>query len=300
VRLPRREIVVSFERSATMSFDKLVRDYINENNEEISQQSPETLVQRSARWIRKVAGPAALGLSLSFGMGSMVGCGGIDEGPVAQALVGKGDGAGCYGDSDCGPNQVCEGYQNSCPEGAYCILPPTPGQCVDKVVECYGDSDCGPNQVCEGAGSQCPEGAYCVLPPTPGQCVDKVADCSTNGDCDPGQHCEGAGGQCPEGAYCILPPTPGQCVANTACSADDDCGVGQKCKVVDNGGGNAQCPEGAYCILPPTPQGVCENECSVDSDCAVGERCVTEVTGECPEGAYCILPPTPTKGLCEL
>ena len=36
----------------------------------------------------------------------------------------------CWSDWDCPPAEACQGAV-SCPKGAYCILPPSPGLCVD-------------------------------------------------------------------------------------------------------------------------------------------------------------------------
>jgi hypothetical protein len=122
--------------------------------------------------------------------------------------------------------------------------------------------------------------------------------CNKNSDCFAGSYCAGAVGSCPEGAYCILPPSQGTCLSNALCHSDEDCDVGQRCKM-DRFPSVGKCPEGAFCILPPTPtKGVCENECDASMDCATGESCIR--TNKCPEGAFCIMPPTPPKGLCEL
>jgi hypothetical protein len=242
-----------------MSFSKLVKKYIDQN----SDVAP--LTPSAPSWLRKVAGPAAIGLSMGFGL---VGCGGadpIDQGSVMD-LTGKADSLekNCWSNKDCGPKMECQGMR-SCPEGAFCILPPNPGKCVPMAKDCYTNKDCLAGEHCLGAIGHCPDGAYCILPPNPGKCQSN-AECASDNDCASGQTCkifdqgDTATGKCPEGAYCILPPSP----------------------------------------TPPLPQGVCENTCSTTTDCAGGEQCVKDNVGHCPDGAYCILPPTPQKGVCEL
>ena len=86
----------------------------------------------------------------------------------------------CEDDSDCPEDMRCEGAI-TCPEGAFCILPPTPGECV-PVIECEDDSDCPDDMLCEGA-IDCPEGAFRILPPTPGTCEPDADDCPDGTSC---------------------------------------------------------------------------------------------------------------------
>lgn len=221
-----------------MSFNALIRDYIDEKPQTVEAK----VEQRS--WLRKLFAPAALGLSLGFGMLQLVACGG--EQPVGdESFESDGD----------------EGKEDS----------------LGKGKKCTTNKQCGPGQYCKKAASKpviTPK--YGVMPPvispkygvTPppsktGVCKP-LAECFDTADCAPGQKCVGAEpapkiGKCPEGAYCILPPTPkpqpGICL--NECDTTKDCATGETCTKPTSSG----CPEGAYCILPPTPKkGVCETK----------------------------------------
>ena len=129
----------------------------------------------------------------------------------------------CWTDEDCSEGQTCEGAI-TCPEGAVCILPASPGTCEPgPESECWTDKDCNVGEICEGAVT-CPEGAFCILPASPGTCAPRPgADCWTDEDCRKDETCEGAH-PCPEGMFCILPATPGTCEpasSGTTSSASD-------------------------------------------------------------------------------
>lgn len=257
-------------------------------------------------WIRALAGPAALGIAVGLGGCALDGDGPtLDRDAARQAkadgfdlcwFIGAEEGCdicdelGWYGDGicddfcdradpDCGPifcgpdgscpdGMTCvEDEASACPEGAYCILPPSAGECRP---ECDTDEDCADGEVCEGASGACPPGAYCILAPTHGACVPD----------------EGGDGGCPDGAYCVLPPPPDP--GPTFCDPDGSCPEGMLCDEYEA----SDCPEGAYCVMPPGP-GECRPMCLSQADCEEGQVCET-VAGGCPEGAYCILAP----GIC--
>jgi len=257
---------------------------------------------RAPWWVRKLAGPAALGLA--FGLGAA--CTTEDPGATLtreEVEQGKADGfddvlceligaePGCdlceeldwYGDGYC--DDFCDEPDPDCGAIALYAAPP---------IDCETDEQCPDGMECVEHTGECPPGAYCILPPSPGTC-QPVEDegCTTDDDCDDGERCIGAVGECPEGAFCILPPTPGTCEPVTQCNFDDDCDEGEQCVNTITG----ECPEGAYCILPPYT-GECRPiiECSEDADCPDDMHC-EETGSDCPPGAFCILPPTP--GTCQ-
>jgi hypothetical protein len=206
----------------------------------------------------------------------------------------------CEGDADCPDGSRCVTSEvGECPEGAYCILPPSTLGTCEPVIECDEDADCAEGQECL-LDDGCPEGAYCILPPSgTGICVDTggeivplygvpVLECDEDTDCPDGSQCVTPDvGDCPEGAYCILPPsTMGTCEVVEACVNDSDCDDGMVCN-------DGACEYGMVPLY-----GVPVLECNADSDCPDGTRCVSPDVGECPEGAYCILPPG-GMGTCE-
>lgn len=202
-------------------------------------------------------------------------------------------GGECWSDADCLAEQHCEGAV-ICSDGAFCILPNSPGTCVDDEApaECVTDADCPEGQECVTLGG-CPEGMYCILPVEPvTMCLDKARECYVDEQCPDGWECVGAT-YCPDGAICILPSSPGVCEEiPQQCYTDADCDVGETCV------GATTCPEGMFCILPNQP-GECQvtaaQQCYSDADCDVGETCVGGFV--CPEGAMCILPNQP--GECQ-
>ena len=211
-----------------MSFNALIRDYIEEKPAP-AKTVEEKVAQRS--WLRKLFAPAALGLSLGFGMLQLAACGGVE--PVADEESISGDEGKedslnkkkCTTHKQCGPGMFCKkatapvitpkyGVQIPPPviTPKYGVMPPASTKGVCKPLEeCYKTSDCAEGQRCVGAEAapknKCPEGAYCILAPMPqpGICLN---ECDSNGDCAKGETCNGASSGCPEGAYCILPPTP--------------------------------------------------------------------------------------------
>ena len=74
----------------------------------------------------------------------------------------------CFTDEECPPGEVCEGA-SICDPGYMCILPDSPGTCVEPPDECWTDDDCPPGEECVGA-SVCPPGAFCILADIPGHC----------------------------------------------------------------------------------------------------------------------------------
>jgi hypothetical protein len=199
-----------------MSFDRLIKGYLNSNTAPAG---------RTSSLLRKVAAPAAIGLSLGMAA-PMAGCGGADQDEAAiNSAAEKADyiGKKCSANKDCFPGLHCEGAR-SCPEGAYCILPPTAGTCLENAL-CSVDEDCGANQACkvEKASGGCPEGALCILAPTPSE--------NTSG--------------CPEGAICILAPTPDpEGICESKCVTANDCARGEQCM-------EGLCEMHIYAILAP-------------------------------------------------
>ena len=206
-----------------MSFDKIVRDYMNGN---VQVNTVEEKVERTS-WLRKLVAPA-LGLALGLGL-SLAGCGGeevvTDDGALDDSKADSLNKKSCYTNKQCGVGRYCKKAPLITPKYGispappptitpkYGISPapaPTKGVCA-VLEECYSDADCQDDQRCEGegpvtTGGTCPKGAYCILPPpSPGICMNT---CSSNTDCAKGETCEGETSGCPEGAYCILPVMP--------------------------------------------------------------------------------------------
>jgi hypothetical protein len=80
----------------------------------------------------------------------------------------------CDADADCPAGSRCVSPDAStCPEGAYCILPPGGAGTCEPVVECETDADCPDGSECVQE-NDCPPGAYCILPPSGnGTCVTR-------------------------------------------------------------------------------------------------------------------------------
>jgi hypothetical protein len=229
-----------------MSFNTLIRNYIEEKPAAVKTVE-EKVAQRS--WFKKLFAPAALGLSLGFGMLQLAACGGTEPVGEEETLTGdegKEDSLGkkkCTTHKQCGAGMFCKKASSPVITPKYGVQPP-------------------PYTPMYGVPSQPPtiSPKYGVTPPTVkyGTCKP-LAECNDNADCAEGQRCVGAEpapkvGKCPEGAYCILPPPPQPGICMNECSSDKDCAKGETCQ-----GESSGCPEGAYCILPPTPKkGVCE------------------------------------------
>ena len=94
----------------------------------------------------------------------------------------------CYTDADCAENESCEGAVN-CPEGAYCILPASPGSCEPSETGCMDGADNDLDGLVDCADPDCiPEcvAMYMAPPPEPEtDCHDGV-DNDLDGltDCD--------------------------------------------------------------------------------------------------------------------
>lgn len=229
-----------------MSWSTVIRDYIDEK--------PQTVEEKISQgsWLRKLIAPAALGLSLGFGMLQLVACGG--EQPIGdESFESEGDGKEdslgkgkkCTTNKQCGPGMFCKKAAAPVITPKYGVQPPP------AITPKYGVT---PPVISP---------KYGVMPPVNKTGVCKpLAECHDTADCAVGQRCVGAEaaptvGKCPEGAYCILPPLPQPGICMNECETDKDCANGESCTKEASSG----CPEGAYCILPPTPKkGVCETK----------------------------------------
>lgn len=244
-----------------MSFLKVIRNYMQQNE--------------TSNRLAKLAGPAAIGLSLGM---PLVGCGGsdtIDENTLAAT---KGDEAQetaktCKTNHDCSPGSHCVKkikVVGHCPKGAYCIVGPRPvevQECEDNAA-CDIIDECDENQVCLGGQGE----VYA-------QSSDGKADKLTS----------------PTPIISIYPvyapPTTKEGTCVNTCETDNDCAIGEVCDKnsdITSGG----CPEGALCILPPLPtKGICQmkimpvfapiEECTSNKQCqemGKGNACVA---GEC-------------------
>ena len=247
---------------------------------------------------------------------------------------------GCGAELDCGycrGGATCggAGTANTC--GALC----TPATCASLgancgfapdgcggVLDCGGLNACGDGQNCGGGGrpNRCGSqrctphtcsGGYCGL--TSNGC-DDVLRC---GSCSGGQVCA-AGGSCADaagsiGAACTGPDTcpagicllPGQggwpggfCTA--FCSADTDCGAGNRC--ILNGAGlgicapicgtDADCPRAGYGCYDVDGDGTKECAPFGDGGGQIGDPCVD--VGDCAGGAdaICLDDPNLPTNLC--
>jgi Cys-rich repeat protein len=204
-----------------MSFNTLIRAYMEKVGEEQSQAARPGL-------LRRLAGSAAVGLGLgllSFGCGS--GDATSDDSALDEGKLDKNGNVKCTKNSTCKAGQFCDKKVTGPvvtpkygitptpqPTVKYGIMVPTTsgtGTC-QTLPECSADTDCATGQICDGitdTSASCPPGAYCILPPTPETGICTV-QCDTDKDCAKGEACVGAtaGSSCPSGAYCILPPTP--------------------------------------------------------------------------------------------
>jgi len=263
-----------------MSFNKLIRGYVESNQAETVE---ETYGKRTS-WLRKLAAPAAVGLSLGFGLMQLVACGGEDpavsEDDSAQTDDGKADKTGgktCTTNKQCGIGQYCKKA--------------APGPIITPK---YGIT---PNIVAK----------YGIIVPTS---CKKDSDCKTAGQVCVSNVCQDKPIITPKYGITPVPtptPTKGKCAPLPESMSDADCADTQTC-IGAVPAKKSSCPAGAYCILPPNPTpaqpGICMNECKKTNDCAKGETCTEEklsnVGSNCPAGAYCILPPSPTVKVCEM
>ena len=246
-------------------------------------------------WVRAVAGPAALGVTVGLGActpdepeGDLIT---KDEAADSKAdgftdslclIIGADVGCdlcgemGWYGDGVC--DTFCEQADTDCTDIVPLYGVPS--------LECEVDADCPEGSRCVSTTvGECPEGAYCILAPSTTGTCEAVLECTADSDCPPGNVC--ADGEC------AVEMVPLYGVVPMSCDNDADCPEGSRCVSPDA----SDCPEGAYCILPPDGAGTCAPvvECSEDADCPDGQECLLD--SGCPEGAYCILPPSDT-GIC--
>ncbi len=214
----------------------------------------------------------------------------------------------CWDQTDCGPNEVCEG-PSFCACGLDCGMLQAPGQCKPKPTNlpCLEDSQCQTNEMCVGAGS-CLDGMGgfdCVA--SKGKCLPKPIDglCWTDADCGwSGKVCVGPV-YCGGGLVCLTLEHPGVCLtpAQVGCWADADCpqpgGLGKAvCAgewVIPWWTGNDYDADpdfpGECCLVPP-------GGCYQDADCPAQQECVgalfvapgdcalgTAKAGECKDNA---------------
>lgn len=161
----------------------------------------------------------------------------------------------CSSDSDCGPNQVCNGNtceeapcasNSDCPSGKECNT--STGDC--QIPTCGSDADCDDGYICDNNGqcvSSCPVCRSCT----------SQADCGANGFCADlggGSKCItncGEGGACPGDSQCFQVPAP---ATSGSCSSSTDCSSGDQCYNTQSGG-------------------VCATPCSSDGDCGSNQAC---------------------------
>jgi len=244
---------------------KLVKTYLEKIIADID--TGKTPTRRVPGWVRHLAVPAAVGLSL--GAGAFAGCA-LDEGGRTitrdQVAAGKADGDTAALCLEIGADEDCDlcaelGWYGDDACDDFCDQPDP--DCAGG--ECSTDEDCAAGQECVGASGSCPPGAYCIVAPRPGTCQPiEEEGCATDADCGEAGVCGVAGdGECPPGAYCILPPPSARaCEPNPAGCRDgvDNDGDG----LVDMDDAQDCGPVVMYGV--PMPEQICDDGIDNDHD----------------------------------
>lgn len=210
--------------------------------------------------------------------------------PAGGGLCTRGcaDGAGCDGDTVCGP-LVADADARAAPQLLFCLprcdvgapscapdlacTPPTDPTCVVSQAACRLVSCDVANGSCSGACTDdgpCDSGTACrpVITDCNGVSLDAgLQSCSVGRDV--GASCALTGNACRDGAACL--PRPGDQGATCTPQSPTPAADGAACDA--NANTNA-CESGAYCAATLTDGGRCMRFCDDGADCGVGEDCV--------------------------
>jgi len=317
---------------------KAVKNYLKTIISDLDSGKPPT---RSApKWVRSVAVPAAVGLTL--GMGGLAGCmtdgtdgGGVDRSMAADA---KADGWTDHlcdmigAPSDCDICDELDWYGDGEYCDDFCDLPDP-----DCATTCDTDADCAETEQCNAPDiGTCPEGAYCILPPSPGgTCEPALGQCSDGSDNDSDGAVDCIDSDCAMDPSCIMTPMygvpfEGACddgvdndgdgttdCADFDCFSDPSCGATPEYAVpfedcsdgTDNDGDgdvdgdDADCTLDPGCIMTPMYAAAFERcsdgadndydglvdcadpDCFSDADCAATPEYAVPFESDCDDGA---------------
>lgn len=200
-----------------MALNNLIKKYVKNHS----------MAHRSPTLLRRLAGPAALGLALTFGVANFAACDNAaptedQTEQVDQAASGKADGfsaicktnADCLKDEICQKKQVCLG-EDICLSGVHmqfgeCVPAPTDDTAKDDTAKEATDADKEAAKPQCNKDSECLDGQICNIEK---KCVEDPNACMTDDDCRLDEKCQGAS-YCPPDALCITPSGKGRCVPN--------------------------------------------------------------------------------------